>query len=58
MKYTIQPICAGLYHNFEKSRFTFDHNHGVKIDAPLIIWVVRGPSGVVILARRYPVNTQ
>ena len=58
MKYTIQPICAGLYHNFEKSRFTFDHNHGVKIDAPLIIWVVRGPSGVVIVDSGPPLSSE
>ena len=58
MHYTIQPICAGMYHHFEQSRFTFDCNHGVKIDAPLIIWAVRGPEGTVIVDSGPPLSSE
>lgn len=58
MYYTIQPICAGMYHQFEQSRFTFDCNHGVKIDAPLIIWAVRGPEGTVIVDSGPPLSSE
>jgi len=58
MYYTIQPICAGMYHDFEQSRFTFDRNFGKKIDAPLIIWAIRGDGGTVIVDSGPPIASE
>lgn len=58
MYYTIQPICAGMYHDFEQSRFTYDRNFGKKIDAPLIIWAVRGPEGTIIVDSGPPISSE
>ena len=49
MKYTIEPVCLGYFLDFEQSKFTYGIHQGVKIDVPLLFWIVKGPEGVLLV---------
>jgi len=40
--YTITPMVVALGPQREKSRFTYMHNFGDKVDIPYVSWLIRG----------------
>ncbi len=53
--YTITPLKVGAFAGFEKSMFTFITDFGVKIDCPILAYVIRG-EGKTILVDTGPAN--
>ena len=40
--HTITPMLVAIGPNREKSRFTYMHNFGEKVDIPYFSWLIRG----------------
>ncbi|MBQ6274599.1 MAG: N-acyl homoserine lactonase family protein [Oscillospiraceae bacterium] len=40
--YTITPICAGVFQGAEKSNFAYQKDPGVKLKAPILMYLVQG----------------
>lgn len=47
--FTITPLVVAIGPQREKSRFTYMHNFGQKVDIPYVSWLLRGDDGRVIL---------
>lgn len=48
MSYSVQPICVGTI-NADKSTLTYMRGFGQRLDVPILIWVLRSASGVVVV---------
>lgn len=53
--YTIRPIFHGVFIDFDKSLFTYKQDPGVKIDVPLVSYLVEG-DGLTVLVDAGPPN--
>ena len=51
--YTIRPIFHGVFIDFDKSLFTYKQDPGVKIDVPLVSYLVEG-DGLTVLVDAGP----
>lgn len=40
--YTITPVCAGVFQGAEKSNFAYQKDPGVKLKAPILMYLVQG----------------
>ena len=47
--YTITPMVVALGPQREKSRFTYMHNFGDKVDIPYVSWLIRGEDRVILV---------
>ena len=50
--YTITPMVVALGPQREKSRFTYMHNFGEKVDIPYVSWLLEGARGFVLEGSR------
>lgn len=55
--YTIRPIYHGKFHDFDKSLFTYKKDPGVKIDVPLVSYLIEG-NGLCVLVDAGPPNPE
>ena len=47
--YTITPMVVAIGPQREKSRFTYMHNFGEKVDIPYVSWLIRGEGRIVLV---------
>ena len=47
--YTITPLVVAYGPQREKSRFTYMHNFGDKVDIPYVSWLIRGEGRVILV---------
>jgi glyoxylase-like metal-dependent hydrolase (beta-lactamase superfamily II) len=47
--YTITPLVVAIGPQREKSRFTYMHNFGDKVDIPYVSWLIRGEGRVLLV---------
>jgi N-acyl homoserine lactone hydrolase len=47
--YTITPLVVAIGPQREKSRFTYMHNFGDKVDIPYVAWLIRGEGRVLLV---------
>jgi glyoxylase-like metal-dependent hydrolase (beta-lactamase superfamily II) len=47
--YTITPMVVALGPQREKSRFTYMHNFGDKVDIPYVSWLIRGEGRTILV---------
>jgi glyoxylase-like metal-dependent hydrolase (beta-lactamase superfamily II) len=57
-QYTIKPIKAAEFKGFEKSRFTYDRDHGKKVDVAIITWLVQGGGKNILVDTGPPMNRE
>ncbi|MEL7565386.1 MAG: N-acyl homoserine lactonase family protein [Dehalobacterium sp.] len=49
MTLKIRPIKIGAIDSFEKSKFTYGANFGVKLDAPCLAWIIEGAQKKILV---------
>ncbi|MBA3432122.1 MAG: N-acyl homoserine lactonase family protein [Actinobacteria bacterium] len=49
MRWTIRPVCVGIFKGQEKSNLTYGQGHGIKLRTPSVIWVVSNQRRTVLV---------